>query len=129
MSEFTRNPNRYNLDKEGRYFVKMHPLDYVPIPGVGVIAIGKSSSSREKWVECKIIEDRYKVDENYKVTLEAIEPGYGRETFYQSDFVSLMESGFVIKKTSDNQHVEKVTWAEPLCGLSYIVHSAYVVTN
>lgn len=89
MSEYTSNPNRYNIDKDGRYFVLMHPLDYLSIPGVGVICVGKSSSTRKKWVECKIVEDRYNVDDNYKITLESIEPGYGRETFYQSTLMSV----------------------------------------
>lgn len=129
MSEYTSNPNRYNIDKDGRYFVLMHPLDYLSIPGVGVICVGKSSSTRKKWVECKIVEDRYNVDDNYKITLESIEPGYGRETFYQSTFDSFIKDGLIIKKTNDHQHVEEVVWAEPLCGSAYLVHSAYVVTK
>lgn len=129
MSEFTTNPNRYNIDKKGRYFVKMHPIDYIFVPGFGTMAIGKSSLSREKWVECKIVEDRYKVDENYKITLESIEQGYGRETFYQSTFVSMLKDGDIIKKTGENQHVKEIQWIEPLCGLVYIVHNAYVVTD
>lgn len=129
MSEYTENPNRYNIDKDGIYFLLLHPIDYIPIPGIGIVGIGTSSDSREKWVECRIVEDRYKVDENYKVTFESIEPGYGRQTYYQSDFNSLFKDGFIFKKTNNNQHVEEVTWIEPLCGSAYLVHSAYVVTE
>lgn len=129
MSEYTENPNRYNIDKDGTYFILLHPIDYLPIPGIGIVAIGTSSNTRQKWVECKIVEDRYKVDDNYKVTFESLEPGYGRETFYQSSFISMLKDGFIIKRTSNNQHVEEITWAEPLCGSAYLVHSAYVVTE
>lgn len=107
------------------YFVLMHPQKVDPF--LGIIYI--STSSREKWVECKIVEDRYKVSDGYKVDLKSLEDGYARESFYQSDFTSLIKAGRIIPKTSDTQHVEEAHWIEPLCGDAYIHHSAYAVID
>ena len=114
-------PNRHGIDKNKHYFCLMHPIETF----MGIIS-WTSSDSREKWVECEIVEDRYKVDDNYKVTLKSIEPGYGSEDFYQMDFVSAL-GDFIIEKTDPDMHVEEIVWHEPLCDSAYIVHSAYVV--
>lgn len=112
----------YNIDKSAHYFVLMHPLESV----LGLMFY-TSSNTREKWVECEVVEERYKVEDEYKVELRSIEPGYGKETFYQCDFNSLLQSGLIVKKTSDDQHVEEISWIEPLCGAANLVTSAYVL--
>ena len=112
------------INKDKHYFCLMHPLETF----LGIIT-WTSSSTREKWVECEIVEDRYKVERGYKVTLKSIEPGYGRMDFYQMDFVLMLEDGRIIEKSSDDMHVEEITWYEPLCGAAYLVHSAYVVVQ
>lgn len=117
--------NEYGVNKEAHYFVPMRPLHGV----FGLFAF-TSSMDRESWVECEVIENRYKVDEGYKVELKAIEPGYGVETFYQCDFKSMLDMGQIIRKSCDNQHVEELQWIEPLCGAAYLVHSgSFVVAN
>jgi hypothetical protein len=116
--------NYYNIDKTAHYFVLMHPLEGIP----GFITF-TSSNSREKWVECKIVEDRYKVDDHYKVELQSIEPGYGSRVFYQMDFNQSLESGYIVKKTSNKQHVEEIIWTEPLCGDVTLKHSAYLLID
>lgn len=119
-----KEANFYNIDKNAHYFVLMHPLE-----GFGFFAF-TSSSTREKWVECKIVEDRYKVDDGYKVTLKSIEDGYGWEHFYQSDFKSMLRTGSgIVKKESAKQHVEEVFFVEPLTAAAYLVHSAYIITE
>lgn len=112
------------IDKEKHYFVLMHPIENV----FGLIFY-TSSNTREKFVECEIVEDRYKVSDGYKVTLKSIEPGYGWEHFYQEDFLSLLEKGIIVEKTSAGQHVEEIFWREHLCGDAYLEHSAYVVSD
>jgi len=74
----------------------MHPLENC----LGLIFF-KSSTSREKWVECEVVEERYKVDDGYKIELRAIEDGYGKETYYQCDFLGLLDAGYIIKKESE----------------------------
>lgn len=118
-----RVKNRYNINKDNHYFALMHPMHTF----AGILS-WTCSSDREKWVECEIIEDRYKVEDNYKVTLNPIEPGYAPESFYQMDFAGLL-GDFIIEKTNPNMHVEEITWYEPLCGAAYLVHSAFVVVG
>jgi len=111
--------NRIELGK--RYFLEMRPIRSLPFIGWGYT----TSSDREKWVECEVVENRIK--DSFKVALQSVEKGYGREEFYPSDFDSLVERGIIIEKTSDSQHVEEITWKEPLTSTVYIEHSAYVV--
>ena len=113
------------IDKTKHYFALMRHLEYVPIIGWAFT----SSTTPERWVECEIVEDRYKVDDGYKVTLRAIENGFGQEHYYQSDFESLVEQGYIIMKTKEHQHVEDVSWIEPLTDLAYLVHTASVVVD
>lgn len=111
----------YKIDKNKHYFVLMHPLEC--FCGIAFT----TSTSREKWVECEITEERYKIDDGYKVELKSIEPGYGKEKFYQDDFKSMINKGFIIEKTSKNQKVKEIFWEEPLCGAAVLRHSAYIV--
>ena len=86
--------NIYNIDKNAHYFVLMHPLEcYGPI-------VITSSLNREKWVECIIVEERYKVDDGYKVELRALDENYGREIFYQEDFISWVKFMYTCIKMS-----------------------------
>lgn len=41
--------------------------------------------------ECEIVETRYKVSEGYKITLKALDPAFGYEHYYQSDFDAMVE--------------------------------------
>lgn len=72
-----------------RFFVPMRPLEFAGIiPGIAF----KSSSSEEVIVECAFHEGRYKVLENYKVTLRAVDAErYGQEHYYSSDLTLLFE--------------------------------------
>lgn len=116
--------NRYGIDKTKHYFAQMDIIDMI-IPFMGVTI----SSGKRSWVECKIIEDRYKVDEGYKVTLHPLDPRFSSHDFYQMDFNSLLKSGHIIEKTSDNQKVVYCEWDEPLTPTVNIKHSGYVVVG
>lgn len=117
--------NFYNIDKTKHYFAQMHPYDAI-IPMMGIALVNGNESN---WVECEIVEDRYKVEDGYKVTLKPLNPNYSSYHFYQCDFASLLRSGHIIEKTKDTMHVEHVEWAEPLTQNTFIRHSAYVVTD
>ena len=119
----------HNIDKNAHYFILTRPMDYIPLFGM---YIGKTHGVGfpNEWAECEIVEERYKLDDGYKVELRAINPVYGKETYYQCDFEKLVEDGYIIKKTSDKQHVEELTWHEPISGSSaYYVHTASVIVD
>lgn len=116
MSYFDREKNPYGIDKNAHYFALMRPIcDF--IFGFGVIV----DADEQNWVECKIVEDRYKVDEGYKVTLKPLDNNYASEHFYQEDFISLMKSGHIIKKTNDSLHIEHEEIHIPLTDTVYLV--------
>lgn len=55
-----------------------------------IIAYTTTSDEPEP-VRCRIVEDRYKVEENYKIELIPHDyPNHPKESFYVSDFASLM---------------------------------------
>lgn len=75
------------------FMLKMHPLEKY----FGIIAI-KSSNSPEYVVPCEICEERYKLEDEYKITLKArgeYYDAFGKEHFYISDLENLIESGSV----------------------------------
>ena len=63
------NKNYRHINKDIHYFCLMHPIDY----SFSHFGIAFTSSSDEPiWFECEVDESRYKVDDNYKITLKAI---------------------------------------------------------
>lgn len=68
---------------QARFFI-----DALPIHKDGMIAY-TSSFDEAKVVEAKIIEDRYKVGNGYKLTLKPIDKKYATSDYYQMDFISL----------------------------------------
>lgn len=65
-----------------RFFMKMTPLEFVGIiPGIAF----RSSNTPKQIVECELYEGRYKVAENYKVELKAVNKIYGKEPWYTTD--------------------------------------------
>ncbi len=68
--------------KNVRFFLPMSPLQFIDlIPGLAFT----SSSTARQVVECEIYEGRYKVSENYKIELLALNPQFGKESWYISD--------------------------------------------
>jgi hypothetical protein len=55
------------------------------------LGIGYKSSSDESFiVPCKITEKRYKISDDYKISLESIIPGFGIEHYYICDLEKLI---------------------------------------
>jgi len=52
-----------------------------------------STSDDPVLVPAKIVEDRYKVEDGYKITLKSIYEEFCEDSFYQSDLQSIIESG------------------------------------
>lgn len=67
------------------------------LPLRNMIGINYTSSSDDKVdVPCIINEDRYKIEDNYKITLVSIYEGFGKQNFYISDLEGSIESGKII---------------------------------
>lgn len=60
----------------------------------GLISL-TSSSDTEIIVPAKITEERYKLKDNYKITLKSVYDGFGSDHFYISDLESLIKSGTI----------------------------------
>ena len=110
------------IDKNKHYFAKISPIECILPWGWAAYSCGN-----ETWCECKIVEDRYKVSDGYKVTLQSLNYYFGREHYYQSDFESMLKDGSIIEKTRSDQHVEYIEWSEPLTPTVYLRHSGYIV--
>lgn len=85
------------------------------------------TSDKCTWTECRIDESRYKISDEYKITLRSLDPAFTYEHYYQSDFMSLVECGLIIIKSSQNQKIEHVIWAEPFYNDICIIHEADIV--
>ena len=111
MSYFDKEKNPYGIDKNAHYFMRMHPMS-------SLWFVDDCSS----WVECKIDESQYKVDDGYKVTLVPLDPRYASRSFYQSDVYDMM-----IKKTSEDMKVRTVIEYIPLTDNVHLVWSGNYV--
>jgi hypothetical protein len=60
----------------------------------GLISL-TSSSDPEIIVPAKITEERYKLKDNYKISLKSIYDIFGKEHYYVSDLESLISSGTI----------------------------------
>lgn len=110
-----------------RLFVKMSPIEtYIPFMG---LCMTNGDPDKATWAECYLDESRYSLEDGYKITVRAIDQRFSYEDFYQSDLMSSIRQGYVLVKTSMGQHVEHISWAEPLCGSAYVVHEADIVTE
>lgn len=106
----------YNIDTNAHYFVPMQPTLFSHL---------RSDDIRP--IECEVIN----VDDDYKITLHAIptenESYQHTEEFYQCDFISLIKSDIIVKKTSPRQYMRKIKWWEPLSGKTKLVHEGYIL--
>jgi hypothetical protein len=116
--------DKNNIDKNAHYFIKLHPLEYINSPW-GIIGTFTSNTTREKWVECEIIDQTPPYG---KVVLQSVENGYGKRAIYYSDFLSGLKDGYIIKK-ENGTHVEEIIWAEPFCCGLNIIQRAYIVVQ
>ncbi len=112
-----------DIDKDAHYFVLLHPLEGIP----GTPFVYTSSTTREKWVECVIVEDQYSLDMGYKVELVSIEPGYGHALIYIDDFIKDLDRNIRVVKKEPNMECVEEKWLEPLTDNVNLCHSAYTL--
>lgn len=110
-----------------RLFVKMSPIEMV-IPFMG-LCMTNGNPDKATWVECYLDESRYSLADGYKITVRAIDQRFSYEHYYQADLMSSIRQGYVLVKTSMGQHVEHITWEEPLWCSVCIRHEADIVTD
>lgn len=118
------------LDTNAMYFVLMEPSSLLPAL-VGLLFVIVGGYGDYYWVECKLkpyIFSEYKF-KLYAVPVNPIPPEYKnlyftKDTFYTSDFLELLEDGFIIKKEHDTDFVEHHSEKEyiPNTNGVYIVH-------
>lgn len=75
-----------------QFFSLMNPFTTI-VPGLG---FGLVDGNNEDWTLCRISEERYKVADRYKITLVPIDPLFSSHSFYQEDFISMMDRGFIV---------------------------------
>lgn len=94
---FTSNTIKELVKKHGIEKVKF----LVPMPPVQrfMFIAFTSSSDKKVPVLCNISEKRYKLEENYKITLrpetEELYQQFGEEHYYDSDLADLIRSGYI----------------------------------
>lgn len=113
--------------KSAHFFSQEESYSPIPIPGICI------SNGDMTWRECRVdndVSELFSVDHGYKIVLKICDgSGYGTHKYYQSDFYSLLKSGHILLKTSENSHIEKIQWTESIGGSAYLVHSADVVVE
>ena len=115
--------NRNHINKDIHYFCMMRPIQ--SIFGIAFT----SSSDASEWFECYVDEEQYKVEDNYKITLRAID-GRAYAHYYQDDFLHLMWDGIIVPKTSEDIHVEYVSFDEPIPNtIAYIHHEGQILVG
>lgn len=105
-----------------RFFAQMNRIRFA----FGGLALCEFDNTT--WVECKVNEDRYKVEEGYKITLVPLDGRFTSSHYYQTDFESLIRSGCIFVKDSEKDYVKHVKWAEP-CGSMLLIHEADMVVQ
>ncbi len=107
--------------KNFRCFALMEPMDVIPVLGIAL------AHGQPTWVECRVDERRYKVSDDYKITLVPTKPGFAYKHYYQSDFASLIKRGYIIIKTNPSQAVHHHVWTECIGGKVYLIHEGDLV--
>ena len=111
--------NFYKINTEGRYFVPLRPCH-----NYGFISF-VCDSDEVHMIECKLEPYKFSGFE-YKLYAVPIDPiqreVFARECYYTSDFHSLVQSGHIVEKTSDDMRVVPVHAMEHLCGNAYLIH-------
>lgn len=110
--------------RNAKFFSQEQTYTKIPNPGLCI------SNNDTTWRICKVVPNHhFDIDEGYKITLQVCDgSGEGRHTYYQSDFLTLIESGAIIPY-EENSYIKHVTWREYITDSMYLVHEADIVVN
>ena len=118
--------NYRKINKDIHYYALMKPIDNT-FSHFGISFT--SSSDPDMWFECYVDESRYKVDDNYKITLRALN-GCAYEHYYQDDFMSLMYKGLIVPKISEDMNIEFVNFKEYIPNTcAYLQHEGQCIVG
>lgn len=113
--------------KGAKFFSQEESYSPIPIPGLCM------SNGDCTWRLCQLNDGDcklYSIDYGYKFQLEICDgSGYGRHLYYQSDFLSLLEKGFIIYAGDGKGHIEHINWAEKICDNVFIIHEADIIVR
>ena len=114
--------------KEARFFSQEQSYSPLPFIGWGM------SNGDYTWRLCEIdndVSELDSVDEGYKLVLRICDgSGEGSHKYYQSDFLSLLQDGFIIPCKDESSHIEHITWEEHLPNSSWkLIHEADIVVT
>lgn len=108
--------NFCKINTAGRYFVPLHTVS-----NYGFVSL----VNEPHIIECELEPYEFS-DFDYKLYAVPVDPNlrlcFERRRFYSNDFRSLIKSGHVVEKTSDDMRVVPMRGAEHLCGSAYLIH-------
>ena len=111
--------NFYKIKTDSQYFV---PL--CTVSNYGFVSL-VNASDEPHIIEC-ILEPYEFSGFNYKLYAVPVDPiqreVFSRECYYSCDFHSLVKSGLIVEKTSDDMKVVPMRAMEHLYGNAYLVH-------
>lgn len=115
------------IDKNDHYYLLMLPLKYSVSSYDGKDFMEREKKEvREKWVECAIVEDRYRVYDGCLIEFASLEEGYGNEVVSYDSFINSIKEGLIVKKEEGMECVLE-SFNEPLYKDLYLKHSGYVL--
>jgi hypothetical protein len=95
------NTDKFITSTDVLNLIKKHGVENIiaiiplrPIHNVLIINYTSSDDEPVK-IPCKIIETRYKVESDYKIEFQSMIQGYGKESFYMSDFTQLLRQNYI----------------------------------
>ena len=113
--------------KGAKFFSQEESYSPILIPGFCM------SNGDCTWRLCQLNDgdcELYSIDHGYKFQLEICDgSGYGKHLYYQSDFLSLLESGLIIYAGDGKGHIEHIKWAEKLCDNVFLIHEADIIVK
>ena len=116
-----------NQLKGAKFFSQEQSYSRILIPGLCM------SNGDCTWRLCQLNDgdcELHSIDYGYKFQLEICDgSGYGRHLYYQSDFLSLLEDGFIIYAGDGKGHIRHIKWTDEICDGVYVVHEADVVVK
>ena len=118
--------NFYKINTAGRYFVPLHTVS-----NYGFVSL-INASDEPHIIECEL--EPYEFSGfDYKLYAVPADPDlrpyFERRRFYSCDFRSLIESGFIQEKTSEDMHVKLFRGMEHLCGAAYLIHEGEIIVG
>lgn len=118
--------NFYEIKTDARYFVPLHTVS-----NYGFVSL-INASDEPHLIEC-VLEPYHFSDFGYKLYAVPVDPDlrdyFERRCFYACDFKSLLKSGFIQEKTSEDMHVKLFRGMEHLCGAAYLIHEGEIVVG